>query len=257
MIYVVLGMHKSGTTLVSQTLHRSGIDMGDGFEEAGSYDTGNQWERREAFLVNLDLVGCDETEYYSLDHYRGVEGELPKAQEAAMNQMIQQCESRGGDWGFKEPLTCLTYPLWGRVLPPHKIVAVYRSPLEVINHYKAMPRRPDLAWRGLRAWSNYNQGVISAVRASGVDALTVRYEELMRGPDDFRRLGDFVGRDLVDARIPGQYRAVPSNPLFAPLDKLMGFSLTERPSKVFRELERMRAASLGTDRGGSVRPEGS
>jgi len=32
MIYVVLGMHKSGTTLVSQILHRSGIDMGDGFE---------------------------------------------------------------------------------------------------------------------------------------------------------------------------------------------------------------------------------
>jgi hypothetical protein len=140
------------------------------------------------------------------------------------------------------------------VLPPHKVVAVYRSPLEVINHYRAMPHRPDLAWRGLRAWSNYNQGVISAVRASGADALTVRYEELMRGPDDFRRLEEFVGRDLVDARIPGQYRAAPSNPLFSPLDKLMGLSPTERPSRVFRELERMRAASLETREDGSVRP---
>ena len=257
MIYVVLGMHKSGTTLVSQTLHRSGIDMGDGFEEAGSYDTGNQWERREAFLINLDLMRCTESEYFSLDHYRAIESELPKPQEVAMREMVQKCESAGGDWGFKEPLTCLTYPLWRRVLPPHKVVAVYRSPLEVINHYKATPRRPGLAWRGLRAWSNYNQGMINAVRASGADSLTVRYEEIMRGPDDFRRLEEFVGRDLVDARIPGQYRAVPSNPLFAPLDKLMGLSLTERPSRVFRELERMRAASLETRGDGSVRPEGS
>mgnify|MGYP001063669191 CR=1 FL=1 len=28
-VFVVLGMHKSGTTLVSQILHRSGIEMGD------------------------------------------------------------------------------------------------------------------------------------------------------------------------------------------------------------------------------------
>ena len=35
-IYVVLGMHKSGTTLVSQTLHKSGVSMGPEFDEDGT-----------------------------------------------------------------------------------------------------------------------------------------------------------------------------------------------------------------------------
>ena len=28
MVFVLLGMHKSGTTMIAQTLHHSGIDMG-------------------------------------------------------------------------------------------------------------------------------------------------------------------------------------------------------------------------------------
>jgi hypothetical protein len=249
MIYIVLGMHKSGTTLVSQTLHRSGIDMGDGFEEGGSYDAGNQWERREAFLVNLDLMGCAERDYYSLEHYKEPQGELPKAQESAMKEMVERCEALGEDWGFKEPLTCLTYPMWKQVLPPHKIVAVYRSPLEVMNHYRTPIRRPDRAWRVLRAWSNYNQGMINAVRAEGTEALVIRYEELMRGQDDFGRLQSFVGRDLADARIPGQHRAVPQNPLFAPLDRLIGITSAHRPSEIFRRLESMRLKGCRIDAG--------
>jgi hypothetical protein len=249
MIYIVLGMHKSGTTLVSQTLHRSGINMGDGFEDGGSYDAGNQWERREAFLVNLELIGCVERDYYSLEHYQELRGELPKAQESAMKEMIERCEATGEDWGFKEPLTCLTYPLWKHVLPPHKIVAVYRSPLEVMNHYRTPLRRPDRAWRVLRAWSHYNQGMINAVRAEGTEALIIRYEDLMRGPDDFGRLQEFVSRDLVDARIPGQHRAAPRNPLFAPLDRLMGVVSTRRPSEIFRRLESMRLEGCRLDAG--------
>ncbi len=46
MIYVIFGMHKSGTTLVAEMLHKSGINMGD-FDESVSYDIGNQYERNE------------------------------------------------------------------------------------------------------------------------------------------------------------------------------------------------------------------
>lgn len=49
MIFVVLGMHKSGTTLVSQILHHSGIPMGDGFDENVTYDGGNKYERESTF----------------------------------------------------------------------------------------------------------------------------------------------------------------------------------------------------------------
>ena len=240
MIYVVLGMHKSGTTLVSQILHRSGIDMGEGFEAAGTYDQGNQWERREAFLVNLELVGCEEGDYFSLDHYRDVESPLPPEQAGEMKKMIEACEARGGDWGFKEPLTCLTYSSWRQVLPPHKVVGVYRSPLEVINHYRAPAYRPDVVWRALRAWSNYNRCLLDAVASAGDSGLLLRYENLMKGEAEFDRLGEFLGRPLVDVRSSRQYRAGGGHFLFSWLDPMMRVLGIARPSAIFRRLESIR-----------------
>ena len=246
MIYIVLGMHKSGTTLVSQMLHRSGINMGDGFEDGGGYDDGNQWERREAFLINLELCGCSEAGYYSLDHYRGLRRELRDEQISEMKEMIRNCEESGGDWGFKEPLTCLTYPLWKRVLPPHRVVGVYRNPIEVMNHYRVTNRRPAQAWRVLRAWSNYNRGMMEAVREGGRDCLILRYEDLMRSNTDFSRLEEFIGRKLQDVRNPGQYRARAKNPLFEPVERLMGLSPIGRPANLLGELEAMRVETLSS-----------
>lgn len=245
MMYVVLGMHKSGTSLVSQILHRSGIHMGDGFEEGGSYDDGNQWERRDAFLINLSLCGAREEDYFSLDHYRILNGDLPEATESAMRRMIDRREGTGTDWGFKEPLTCLTYALWKRALPSHKIVAVYRSPVEVINHYGGSPRRPGRAWKALRAWSNYNRGMMGAVSESGTRSILIRYEDLMRGEHEFSRLQNFLGRKLIDVRNPSQYRAAPKSSLYLPLDRLMSNSSSGRPSKILAQLEALRSQDAG------------
>ena len=244
MIYVVLGMHKSGTTLVSQLLHRSGIDMGDGFEDGRSYDQGNQWERREAYLVNLDLVGGRETAYFSLHHYREIKGLPSSAQASAMREIILRCASKGGHWGFKEPLTCLTYTAWKSVLPPHRVVGVYRNPLEVMNHYmnkyKGGFSRADIAWRILRAWSHYNKGMMTAVEAAGPDGIVVRYEELMAEDSDFARLEKFIGLPLVDIRSPAQYRAASKNPLYGLIDPVMGIASGQRPSRILEKLEEMR-----------------
>jgi len=241
MIYIILGMHKSGTTLVSQLLHRSGIDMGDHFEDGGSYDQGNQWERREAFLINLDLVGCREADYFSLDHYHEAGATLPPAQEKAMRAMIDELESVGGSWGFKEPLTCLTYEQWKKTLPPHRVIGVYRNPVEVINHYRRHYRRPfgslTVAWRALRAWSNYNQGMLRAVEELESDALLIRYEDLMTGDSDFLRLQEFIGEPLVDVRNASQRRARARYLFFTILDRVMGLCSGERPSRTFQKLE--------------------
>ena len=257
MIYIVLGMHKSGTTLVSQMLHRSGIDMGDGFEDGGSYDEGNQWERREAFLINLELCGCSEKGYFSLDHYSEIRGELREEQASEMSEMIRRCEESGGDWGFKEPLTCLTYPLWKRVLPPHRVVGVYRNPIEVINHYRVTLRRPAAAWRVLRAWSNYNRGMLQAVREGEPGSLILRYEDLMKSDTDFLRLQNFIGRTLVDVRNPGQYRARARNPLFKPVERIMGLSSNGRPSHILNELEAMRGEALRSQERDPVQGQGT
>ena len=57
MIYVILGMHKSGTTLISRILDSSGINMGT-FDESRSYSMGNKGERAETVSLNRAMLGC-------------------------------------------------------------------------------------------------------------------------------------------------------------------------------------------------------
>lgn len=246
MIYVVLGMHKSGTTLVSQILHKSGISMGDEFDESVSYDQGNQWERRESWLINLDLVGCAEPDYFSLDHWKRVVAAPSEPVAAAMDALIARCDRAGGDWGFKDPLTCITYRSWRSRLPAHRLVCVYRSPQEVMRHYGCRWRDPVRAWRVLRAWTSYNQGILDALELAGDGGLLVRYEALMNGDAEFHRLAAFTGRALTDMRRASSYRAKSGHPLHAPESLLMGAVTNRDPRRVLRQLDGVRAAQLRT-----------
>src|SRR5262245_61853891 len=129
MIFVVLGMHKSGTTLVSQILHDSGINMGEDFDAKVSYDEGNKYERETALALNLDILKVGN--YRIIDLPNPDELQLTPQQRLCMREIIQNCNSRYTDWGFKDPRTTLVYPLWVSELPEHKLIAIYRTPEEI------------------------------------------------------------------------------------------------------------------------------
>ena len=147
MIVVVLGMHKSGTTLVAEILHRGGIAMVDRVPEASDYDERFFFERDEAVAINKALLGRDA---YSLDTVRL----RPRADDPALRRriadLVADLDARHGDWGFKDPRTCLTWPVWRELLPPHRLVCVYRHPLAVEGHYRI--RNRQTSFRALRAW---------------------------------------------------------------------------------------------------------
>jgi hypothetical protein len=66
-ICVVLGMHKSGTTLVSEILHHSGIRMVEN-DSVESYDHGNHFEREDTNQFNKRLLGCGEASSIRSQH---------------------------------------------------------------------------------------------------------------------------------------------------------------------------------------------
>jgi len=240
MIYVVLGMHKSGTTLVSQMLHKSGVSMGEEFDEGISYDEGNQWERRESFLINLDIVRCSEAAYYSLDQYTGADPPIADALRDRMQRLIEAAEARGGDWGFKDPLTCLTYPIWRTVLPAHRLIGVYRGPHEVMRHYRVRDFDPLHARRVLRAWTAYNAGVVDALEHAALPGLLLRYEALMREERELERFASFLARPLVDTRRPSEHRAKRGHPLFVPVAAAMAVLGGGAPRALLADLDRIR-----------------
>ena len=210
MLHVVLGMHKSGTTLVSQILHRSGIDMVDEVETEVGYDEGNKWERESTKAINHAILGSNGV--YSLEAPRGGEKEDPEIL-SRMGAVIHDVGSRHADWGFKDPRTCLTYGLWARALPEHRIIVVYRTAEEGWAHYwrtSGGRRRLTVFREFLPRWCEYNAAILTILERTTMPAIVMHYSALMRGDDEFRRLERFLDRPLVDVREPRMSRSRPT-----------------------------------------------
>lgn len=216
MIHIVLGMHKSGTTLVSQILHHSGVDMGD-FDESVSYDRGNKYERASVLALDMDILGAPDDEVLDL----GVRGplQLTEAQRARMRGIIADGQSRHADWGFKDPRLTLVYDLWAQELPEHRLIAVYRDPAEAWPRFKWRGRRLyhtnfARAASFLDRWHEHNERLLRLAGEPGRDILFLGYHELMSDDAELQRLRDFVGRDLADRRQSGLYRGRPHPDVF-------------------------------------------
>lgn len=243
--YVVLGMHKSGTTLVAKILHRSGIEMDEKAEPDGDYDRGEFYERRDFKALNVEILGSGVPAYHDPTP-RNLR--LTSEQSHRMQALIQRVESRDRPWGFKDPRTCLTYSLWEPELPPHKLILVYRAPSEVWGHLSRHSSRAYHAWAALRSWCDHNRALIALAEAAHRDVLILSFENLMNGNQDFERLQRFVGSPLEDLREPGRYRirtrGGASFSIASTLRRCLG---RDDAIAIFRRLEDLRADQQRTD----------
>jgi len=223
-------MHKSGTTLVSRLLHESGIHMGD-FDQQLDYGAGNKFERMEAQAANMKIIDgllVDSLTYFvrrysepnvdSAGHPRNRDSEAYVRKQALATRLaepgvrdlvrpvIDACEHRHADWGFKDPRTCLTYPVWRDCLPEHRLIVVYRGLGQVLERSRARVRHPIRALRVLQNWAFYNQRILEIVESTEYPCLVLRYEQLMAADGGLKILSDFVGRPVKDARERRLYR---------------------------------------------------
>lgn len=238
MIYVVLGMHKSGTTLVAEILQKSGIPMIGDEDGDPSYDKGIKYERISTANLNKDILNSWDVESFNIRHSENLD--LSDKQRNRMIEIIRECQSRGSDWGFKDPRTCLTYELWDSHLPEHRLIAVYRQPTQVWLHYRSWRYFFSL-WKVVRTWNMYNRKIITILQNTGREYVVLDYERLMSEQHEIERLNRFIGREVVDARKKSAYRkrSTKSN-LVSIADFLGGLFGFGRSSHIMQELELLR-----------------
>jgi hypothetical protein len=204
---ILLGMHKSGTTLVAETLHRSGIQMvGDVAE--GRYDDGNKMERAETRELNMELLRDDGGHSFRVIRPPASISEVHRVRAQAMIETLAQA----GPWGFKDPRTLLTFDFWEEMLEAPRLIGVFRDPVEVFGHYlkragrRWISRDPAYLPDALRAWCIYNRRLLE-VKHRHPEMLLLDYADFMTTDAGKNSLASLLGRDLVDCRRPGMRRA--------------------------------------------------
>jgi hypothetical protein len=248
MIYAVLGMHKSGTTLVSDILHHAGVSMVER-ERQGGYEAGNKWERVETSELNKRLLG--RPGIHSLDL------EAPPRERLSADPELEEArgmaEAEGvGDWGFKDPRSCLTWPLWSASLPDVRIVGVYRHYHPVVARYLRYPPPHHLHgfdWPrrvgklALKRWCEYNEAVLEAVRSAPERSILVSYEDLVSDGYGTENLLKFLGRSTAAVRQPRAAKGKGTAHWLANgAARFVGADVRPRAAALYRQLENARVS---------------
>ena len=146
---VVLGMHRSGTSLLTGTLQEAGLVLGDVVHAAPHNRKGNR-ESIPIQILHEDL----------LERAGGSWDQPPEAVKwarvhvALRDQIIARFQGQPV-WGFKDPRTLFCLEGWLDALPELQLVGIVRHPESVARSLQARNGFP--LERGLQLWLHYNR----------------------------------------------------------------------------------------------------
>lgn len=212
---IVLGMHRSGTTLVARILTDLGIHMGEEVEEnreaVAFLQTNNEllalagstWYRPQRFLEAL-----------SDDDFTLRCTELARRRLESMGKSYGNPSGASG-WGFKDPRNSLTFPIWQACFSEVRAVHVlrhgfavatslFRRELRKSGHRATEGRMLATPGAAYRLWNSYVEAAERGMHIPGGPRMTIRYEDLLDRPEEgvlsLARLAGLPESDVASAR---------------------------------------------------------
>jgi hypothetical protein len=138
-IVVVLGMHRSGTSLCSHILSMLGVDMADELHANSSNEKGH-WERLEIMALQDEILTARDRSYWTPQHDFPLPGAWwaepnVRAIQARIESLLTKKMKENHLIGFKDPRTARLLPLWLQIfrnlnLSPRFILCL-RAPSQV------------------------------------------------------------------------------------------------------------------------------
>lgn len=178
---VVLGMHRSGTSVAAQVINRLGVPVGQGrLVPATDANPDGHWESWDLQEINNDLLAAFGGSWAGPPVMEdGWEASPPALQ---LDARAVSCWNRvhpGDHWMWKDPRNCLTLPFWIRVARlSGPAVIIYRDPQQVAA---SLAQRDGFSEKvGLALWERYNRDALRSVTGSPV--LVSSYRSLTADP---------------------------------------------------------------------------
>ena len=197
-VILVIGMHRSGTSMCANILHSMGADMAEAAYAAPGNAKGH-WERPKLVDINDAIFGFFSRAWTAPSHVLDMPQywlDDPRVQElrARASSWLGQQLGSGRPFGFKDPRTTRLLSFWRQVFDdvgaaPRYVLCV-RDPAQVARSLAARDGmdRGQAEYR----WLSYNVEAIRAV--AGLPVCIVPYEHWFeRRAETAERLAAHVG----------------------------------------------------------------
>lgn len=231
---LIIGMHRSGTSLLARELRECGVFMGasrNAHEEAYFFLHKNQrifrlahahWDHPEPvrFLLECPELRSQvvtslrrEVRSFKVVSYVGVTAYLRCGGLTRLDHA----------WGWKDPRTTYTLPIWLDVFPDTKVVHICRNGVAVADSLRKREQQrpkqlndPLFSCRcsslegAFGLWAEYEHLSMTVTRELPEDrVLHLRYEDFVTTPKDhLRRIAQFLGVSFSLGRIDRAVRDI-------------------------------------------------
>jgi len=196
---LVLGMHRSGTSLLSGLIAQAGVDLGQHIMAAAPDNPKGFWENQRIVDLNekiLNYLGLSWSSWEPLPDGWHRQAGL----QSLRNQLAQILDDEFGDsdiFCIKDPRLCRLMPLWLEVCADKGIAlrcALINRPVsEVVASLQA---RDSLGRAHAEAlWLRYNLDMIAGI--AGIEGVSTGYGALLEDPADaLQAISMLLGRSL-------------------------------------------------------------
>jgi len=197
---VVLGMHRSGTSLVAGILERLGVNM-------GKRQIGIHWSNPLGHYENVDFVKMDDMILNVAGGAWDDPPEISSILEVSSNEKllrkIQEVVKKNEDriWGWKVPTTSLTIELYLPFLRNPYFIICYRDPQEIV---KSLQKRDGMDPRKARKLIEvYNESIKQFLnRHPNLKVMEIEYRSILANPKDaVQQIINFIGINPSQERV--------------------------------------------------------
>jgi hypothetical protein len=244
------------TSLAAQWLHHCGLHMGDDLYGAGIGNVKGHYEDKD--FINLH----DHVLKNNNSHWRNSSSqkfEFDKYSVEKSKMLVRLKSGLYGQWGWKDPRTCLFLDHWNDIVPNARYLIVYRPFTEVVDSFLRrefkVKNRVEyiLEMRkyvskflnynrkkedNLRLWMHYNSSILDFLeRVSMERCVVLRNDQLLQNSDlVFKKITESWGFDLDYVPVKSIFDAEITKK--APADLLKGVDnrLVEKASEIEGQL---------------------
>lgn len=170
---IILGMHRSGTSLLARILEKFGLFLGykkDPNNEAIFFLHLNEWMLKQA-NAGWDNPYCFKfSDNFLLDSMRQALEHM-MVSKYRVNYLGPALISKYNDirsleipWGWKDPRNTFTIDVWKKIFPNAKIIHVYRNPIDVAESLRMREKKWQQEMKRLLRSSGYGQVINNGIK---------------------------------------------------------------------------------------------
>lgn len=182
---IVLGMHRSGTSLTTRLINMMGAYFGPEGSSLG-FDIDNPkgyWERMETMRLNTAILKLHNVNWadvagWPLPHRPC---KLPPALWRDMKRLVMDMDAFR-PWLLKDPRLCLTLPYWQPMLETPVYVILHRDPVEIALSMETRKNFPMPIARGVALWEFYCVALLNATQ--GQNRIFANHANFVQDPVD-------------------------------------------------------------------------